>query len=136
MTRYETRATASSASAPASGQRRRAVSPERLNGLVLTALVGPPAHGYAVTARLRAQAGSGGAVRGRGGRTGPELAEGTVYPVLHRLERSGLVRSRWADVAGRRRRVYELTVAGATAVERATVPAARWRLHFSPIGVA
>jgi DNA-binding PadR family transcriptional regulator len=35
-----------------------------------------------------------------------------VYPALHRLERGGLVRSRWSTEAGRRRRSYELTPAG------------------------
>ena len=81
--------------------RSRFRSPAHLDGLVLTALVGPGADGYAITGQVRDQV---------------ERAEGTVYPVLHRLERCGLVRSRWADVAGRRRRVYELTGAGAAAV--------------------
>jgi DNA-binding PadR family transcriptional regulator len=81
---------------------------------VLTAVVGPASHGYAIAARVRAQADD--ADDGE-----LEVAEGTVYPVLHRLERSGLVRSGWTEMAGRRRRVYELTGAGAAAVERATV---------------
>ena len=75
--------------------------PAHLEGLVLAALVGPGADGYAVTCEVQEQV---------------ERAEGTVYPVLHRLERCGLVRSRWADVEGRRRRVYELTGAGGAAV--------------------
>lgn len=70
---------------------------------LLAALIGPPAHGYAISRRLRSAVDT-------------DLPEGTVYPVLHRLERTGLVRSRWADVDGRRRRVYELTGAGAAAV--------------------
>ena len=45
-----------------------------------------------------------------------DLPEGTVYPALHRLERAGLVTSEWGSVAGRRRRVYALTGAGATAL--------------------
>lgn len=54
-------------------------------------------------------------------RTG--LPSGTVYPTLGRLQRSGLVRSRWepqriADRAGRpRRKYYELTADGANALE-------------------
>lgn len=53
-------------------------------------------------------------------RTG--LPSGTVYPVLGRLKRSGLVRSHWedqrrADRDGRpRRRYYELSPAGARAL--------------------
>jgi DNA-binding PadR family transcriptional regulator len=45
-----------------------------------------------------------------------ELGEGTVYPSLHRLERDGLIESHWVRHAGRRRRVYELTRAGETAL--------------------
>jgi PadR family transcriptional regulator PadR len=40
------------------------------------------------------------------------LPEGTIYPALHRLEHFGAVKSRWADVGGRRRRVYALTLSG------------------------
>lgn len=58
------------------------------------------------------------------GRTG--LASGTVYPTLGRLKRSGLVRGHWedqrtADREGRpRRRYYELTDAGRTAITEGT----------------
>jgi PadR family transcriptional regulator PadR len=42
-----------------------------------------------------------------------DLAEGTVYPALRRLERQGLLRARWADVPdGPRRRYYAPTQAG------------------------
>jgi PadR family transcriptional regulator, regulatory protein PadR len=44
------------------------------------------------------------------------LPEGTVYPALHRLEEAGLLRSYWAEQAGRRRRLYERTARGATAL--------------------
>jgi DNA-binding PadR family transcriptional regulator len=44
------------------------------------------------------------------------LKEGTIYPVLYRLEQSGLVKARWEPVEeGRRgppRRVYQLTRKG------------------------
>jgi DNA-binding PadR family transcriptional regulator len=39
-----------------------------------------------------------------------------VYPALHRLERDGLVRSRWTAARGRRRRVYRVTPAGREAL--------------------
>lgn len=64
-----------------------------------------PAHGYGLITELRDR--SGGAF---------DLPEGTVYPALHRLERDGLVASNWDAEAGRRRRVYELTTVGATAL--------------------
>jgi PadR family transcriptional regulator PadR len=42
-----------------------------------------------------------------------DLAEGTVYPALRRLEVDGLLRARWVDVeAGPRRRYYTPTQAG------------------------
>jgi DNA-binding PadR family transcriptional regulator len=48
-----------------------------------------------------------------------DLAEGTIYPALHRLEASGLLVSRWEVVGGRRRRVYALSSSGRrAAVER------------------
>jgi DNA-binding PadR family transcriptional regulator len=49
-----------------------------------------------------------------------DLAEGTVYPALHRLEAAGLLSSQWSREASRRRRVYQLTDRGrgALAAER------------------
>jgi len=53
------------------------------------------------------------------------LLAGTVYTTLRRLEKRGLVKSRWEDPAvaeaeGRpRRRYYEITAEGATELERA-----------------
>jgi PadR family transcriptional regulator, regulatory protein PadR len=84
-----------------------------LDGLLLATLEAGPRHGYAVMEAVRA---------GSGGRL--DLPTGTVYPALHRLERAGLIRSRWSTAAGRRRRSYELTAAGvrALAAERS-----QWR---------
>ena len=73
-----------------------------LDMIVLAALSGGPAHGYAVIEEIKRR--SAGAF---------DLPEGTVYPVLHRLEESGLLSSRWVTAdSGRRRRVYELTRRG------------------------
>jgi PadR family transcriptional regulator len=70
--------------------------------LLLAALEGGPAHGYAIVEAVRSR--SGGAF---------ELAEGTVYPALYRLERRGLVSSEWVEGDGaRKRRVYRLTQKG------------------------
>src|SRR5438876_10283159 len=57
-------------------------------------------------------------VRGHGGAAGRQrrpfdLPTGTVYPALRRLERAGLILGTWDEASGRRRRVYELTPAGA-----------------------
>jgi PadR family transcriptional regulator, regulatory protein PadR len=72
-----------------------------LDLLILAALEERPAHGYALIEGLRGA--SGGVFA---------LPEGTIYPALHRLERSGLLTSRWSDESGRRRRIYELSVRG------------------------
>ena len=69
--------------------------------LLLAAIQPEPAHGYAIAEALRA--------RSKGDF---DLPEGTLYPALHRLEHAGLVASRWSEVNGRRRRVYQLTVKG------------------------
>lgn len=78
-----------------------------LDMIVLAALSPGPAHGYAVIESIRRL--SGGAF---------ELPEGTVYPVLHRLEQAGLLSSRWTTASGRRRRVYALTGRGSRALAR------------------
>lgn len=74
--------------------------------LLLSALEHGPAHGYRLVDTIRER--SEGAF---------DLAEGTLYPALYRLERRRLVASRWDNVGGRRRRVYRLTRKGRTALE-------------------
>jgi PadR family transcriptional regulator, regulatory protein PadR len=77
----------------------------QLDLLALAALRAQPLHGYAIIKEIRER--SGGEL---------ELAEGTLYPGLHRLERAGLIRSWWTTESGRRRRVYELTADGQRAL--------------------
>jgi PadR family transcriptional regulator PadR len=72
-----------------------------LDLLLLSAIAREPAHGYAVIEAIRGT--SEGAF---------ELAEGTVYPALYRLEGAGLLSSSWTSATGRRRRVYRLTPLG------------------------
>ena len=72
-----------------------------LDPVILAVLARDALHGYAVIEELKAR--SGGEL---------DLAEGTVYPALHRLERRGLLRSSWTTAEGRRRRVYRLTASG------------------------
>jgi PadR family transcriptional regulator, regulatory protein PadR len=54
-------------------------------------------------------------LRHHGYRIGP----GTLYPLLHGMERAGLLRSEVKIVQGRKRRVYKITAAGKKAVESA-----------------
>jgi DNA-binding PadR family transcriptional regulator len=90
---------------------------EKLKGhldlLLLSVLSRGPGHGYEVITRLKLR--SDGAFA---------LPEGTVYPALHRLESAGLLASSWDVVAGRRRRIYRLTLAGEAALAE---QAAQWR---------
>lgn len=78
-----------------------------LDAMLLAVLEKAPVHGYAVIEQLRER--SAGDF---------DLPEGTVYPALHRLERSGLLRSSWSTVDGRRRKTYALTRKGRTALDR------------------
>jgi PadR family transcriptional regulator PadR len=78
-----------------------------LDLLLLATLERGPRHGYAIVEAIRNA--SSGAF---------DLAEGTVYPALYRLESAGLLTSRWTTTAGRRRRVYRLTRRGRTELDR------------------
>lgn len=78
----------------------------QLDAMILATLADDPAHGYAILGRLRER--SSGAF---------DLAEGTIYPALHRLERDGLLTSSWSRESGRRRRIYELTRRGHGALQ-------------------
>ena len=77
-----------------------------LDLLLLAALESGPGHGYALIERLRER--SGGTF---------DFAEGTIYPALHRLERGGLLTSRWSTGRARRRRVYSLRRKGRAALK-------------------
>jgi len=70
--------------------------------LALLSLVGErPHYGLEILERLRAEAGLG-------------MAEGTVYPLLYRLERAGLTRAEWRleEAGARPRKYYALTDLG------------------------
>ena len=73
--------------------------------LILAILETEPAHGYAVIESVRRR--SEGVL---------DLSEGTIYPLLHRLERRGELASKWKTFSGRRRRVYRLTRKGRRAL--------------------
>ena len=57
--------------------------------------------------------------------------DGMLYPVLHRLERQGLIRSRWVtSERGRKRKYYRLRERGGTALREQL---RQWRLVDSTI---
>ncbi len=71
-----------------------------LEGIVLQILAGQPAYGYEITARLRAN-----------GFT--DIAEGTVYALLIRIEKRGLVDvDKVPSEKGPPRKVYSLNALG------------------------
>lgn len=75
--------------------------------LVLGVLSGGASYGYEIVRRLNAEA-DGLFV----------WQEGTVYPVLHKLERGGLVRAQWQQAdTGRERKYYYITAAGRDALK-------------------
>ena len=41
-----------------------------------------------------------------------KIQAGTLYPLLHKLEGAGLIRSRWDETTARKRKWYELTAKG------------------------
>ena len=91
-----------------------------LDPLLLAVLEAGPAHGYALIEALRDR--SGGVF---------DLGESTVYPALHRLERSGLVKSESVTVSGRPRRVYHLTRAGSRALAGQRID---WQAFSTAVG--
>src|SRR5512136_1199358 len=70
--------------------------------LILSILSEGESYGYAIIKRVAEL--SGGEL---------EWTDGMLYPVLHRMERSGLIESRWARAeSGRQRKYYRITKAG------------------------
>jgi PadR family transcriptional regulator, regulatory protein PadR len=70
--------------------------------VVLAILTEGDSYGYAILQRVREL--TGGEM---------EWKDGMLYPVLHRLEKAGLIESRWETTeAGRKRKYYRVTRAG------------------------
>jgi DNA-binding PadR family transcriptional regulator len=70
--------------------------------LVLAIMAEGDSYGYAILKRVREL--SGGHM---------EWTDGMLYPVLHRLERTGHIRARWQVAEnGRRRKYYSITPQG------------------------
>jgi len=75
--------------------------------LVLGILSRGENYGYAIMQQVRQL--SGGKLA---------YSEGMLYPVLHRLEREGLIHSRWGESeSGRRRKYYRLSRQGGAALQ-------------------
>lgn len=102
----------------------RSTNPDFLAGvpqlLILQLLDrGEPLHGYQLVERIRLE-------------TGERLnfGEGSIYPVLHKLEREGWIEGRKELAGGRQRIVYRILPAGQ---RRLADSAAEWRNVASAI---
>lgn len=89
--------------------------------LVLSLLDEEERHGYDLGKAIEARS---------GGRLVFRIS--SLYPVLSRLEERELIRGRWVEKAGtRRRRYYQLTANGRRALERER---ALWREYVDAVG--
>lgn len=84
---------------------RRKTNPDFVTGvpelLVLRLLSRTPMHGYAVVQAIKVQ--SGGNL---------SFGEGSIYPILHRLEADGMLSTDTSEVNGRKRVTYSVTENG------------------------
>ena len=90
-----------------------------LDLLVLSVVDRGASHGYAIAEQLRLS--SNGQF---------DLAEGSLYPALYRLEAEGFLTSKWAQHQGRRRRVYSVTRPGKAELDR---QAQQWKSFVSAV---
>ena len=75
--------------------------------MVLSILAGGESYGYEIIQKVREL--SGGRI---------EWSDGMLYPVLHRLEREGLIKSEWREAeTGRKRKYYRLRKEGRKALQ-------------------
>lgn len=95
---------------------REPFNPQLLRGsldlMLLSVLAEGPKYGYILQQRLREASAEM-----------IDLQAGTLYPLLHRLEDDKLIRSKWDESTGRRRKWYELTKEGRA---RLKVQAREW----------
>ena len=76
--------------------------------LILSLLSRGESYGYAIIQEIKARS-----------KDRIQWTDGMLYPVLHRLERTGLIRARWGESeAGRRRKYYGITTEGRRVLAR------------------
>jgi PadR family transcriptional regulator, regulatory protein PadR len=82
--------------------------PRSLNELlILTTLTGGRKHGYQIALEIEERSGAFFLFN-----------HGTLYPILHHLEKEGLIDGTWATGEGRKRKEYSLTRTGRAHLER------------------
>jgi PadR family transcriptional regulator PadR len=76
--------------------------------LILSLLARGESYGYAIIQDIKARS-----------QNQMQWTDGMLYPVLHRLEHRGLIKSRWAESeTGRKRKYYSLKKDGKKALEK------------------
>jgi PadR family transcriptional regulator, regulatory protein PadR len=87
---------------------RRELIKGNIDALLLSLIGQQPMYGYQIIKELDTK--SQGYFR---------FKEGTLYPALHRLEKSGLILSKWETLtSGRQRRYYHITEKGKSLLDR------------------
>ena len=89
--------------------------------LVLRTLLYGPCHGHGIARHIQ--------------RTSDDVLQvehGSLYPALHRLEKNGLIASKWEDTArGREMRMYRLTAKGR---KQLTLEQSKWEQLVRAMG--
>ena len=76
--------------------------------LILSLLAKGESYGYAIIQEIKTRS-----------QNQMQWTDGMLYPVLHRLENKGLIKSRWAETEnGRKRKYYSLKQDGKRALEK------------------
>jgi PadR family transcriptional regulator, regulatory protein PadR len=92
-----------------------------LDLLILKTLAVEAMHGWAISERIQQIS-----------REALQVQQGSLYPALHRLERRGWVKARWATTENNRKaKYYELTRLGQKQLEMETLA---WRKLAAAVG--
>ncbi len=92
-----------------------------LDLLILKTLAIEPQHGWAVSERIQQVS-----------KNALSVKQGSLYPALHRLQRRGWIRARWATTQNNRHaKYYELTKAGRKQLE---AEESAWRKLTAAVG--
>jgi PadR family transcriptional regulator, regulatory protein PadR len=92
-----------------------------LDLLILKTLAVEALHGWAISERIQQIS-----------RDALRVQQGSLYPALHRLERRGWIKARWATTENNRRaKYYELTRQGQKELEMETLA---WRKLAAAVG--
>jgi len=79
-----------------------------LDLLILKTIAREPMHGWAIAKRIQQVS-----------RDALQVQQGSLYPALHRLEQQAWIKAHWAETeTGRKAKVYALTSAGRTQLEK------------------